>query len=65
MKNNKKVIASSENIYFKTDSLVIFCEDFLKTKSISPNSVDLIITSPPYNLDIKYNSFDDRKKFSI
>jgi site-specific DNA-methyltransferase (adenine-specific) len=59
-KTDKRVIARLENIYFKTDSLVVLCEDFLKTKSISSNSVDLIITSPPYNLDIKYNSFDDQ-----
>ena len=59
-KTNQKVIARSENIYFKTDSLVILCEDFLKTKSISSNSVDLVVTSPPYNVDIKYNSFDDQ-----
>ena len=58
-KTKKSVIARADNIYFKTDSLVILCEDFLKTKSIAPNSVDLIITSPPYNVDIKYNSFDD------
>lgn len=56
----KTVIACPNNIYFKTDSLVILCEDFLKTKSISPNSIDLIVTSPPYNVDIKYNSFDDQ-----
>lgn len=59
-KTNKTVIARSENIHFSTDSLVVLCEDFLKTKSISPGSVDLIITSPPYNLEIKYNSFDDQ-----
>ncbi|MBM4402114.1 MAG: site-specific DNA-methyltransferase [Candidatus Cloacimonetes bacterium] len=59
-KAGKKVIACSENIYFKTDSLVVLCEDFLKTKSVSPNSVDLTITSPPYNVDIKYNSFNDQ-----
>lgn len=59
-KARKSVIARSDNIYFKTDSLVILCEDFLKTKSISPNSIDLIVTSPPYNVDIKYNSFDDQ-----
>jgi len=59
-KVRKSVIARSDNIYFKTDSLVILCEDFLKTKSISPNSIDLIVTSPPYNVDIKYNSFDDQ-----
>lgn len=49
----------NKSVYFKTDELVILCEDFLKT-SIQPNSVDLIVTSPPYNLDINYNSSDDQ-----
>jgi len=31
----------------------------MKTQNIKPSSVDLIITSPPYNVDIKYNSYED------
>lgn len=31
-------------------------------KAIESNSVDLIITSPPYNLNIKYNQYKDNKK---
>ncbi|MFH1152098.1 MAG: site-specific DNA-methyltransferase [Nanoarchaeota archaeon] len=45
--------------YFSTKGIKIFNEDVLKTESILNNSVDLIITSPPYNLDIKYNSNND------
>ena len=29
-------------------------------KKISPESIDLIVTSPPYNVDIKYNSHNDQ-----
>jgi len=29
------------------------------TDAIERNSVDLTVTSPPYNVDIKYNSYDD------
>lgn len=56
--------------YYKTDINVIYNDDFLKSNSIPSNYVDLIITSPPYNLDINYKSFDDGmtyedyKKFS-
>ena len=44
--DNKKVRIIKNNIFF--------------TKSIFNESIDLIITSPPYNLDIKYNSHDDK-----
>lgn len=50
----------SEEIYFKTESLQIINGDFLTTKKISNNTIDLIVTSPPYNVDIHYNSYDDR-----
>lgn len=50
----------SEEIYFKTESLQIINGDFLTTKKISDNTIDLIVTSPPYNVDIHYNSYDDR-----
>jgi len=36
------------------------CKDILK--DMSNNSVDLIITSPPYNINLKYNSYKDNKK---
>ena len=31
----------------------------LTTRAIEKDSIDLIVTSPPYNVDIKYNSNDD------
>ena len=51
---------ADEKIYFKTDSLWILNDDFLKTDRIKEGVVDLIVTSPPYNVDIKYKSYDDR-----
>lgn len=30
---------------------------------IEDNSVDLVVTSPPYNIDIKYDSYDDNKSW--
>lgn len=46
-------------IYFKTDDIEIYNDDFLKTDCIREESIDLVITSPPYNVDIKYNSYND------
>jgi len=33
---------------------------FFLTKKIAEESIDLIVTSPPYNVDIKYNSHNDQ-----
>lgn len=49
--------------YFQKDSICIYNTDFLKTDSIKENSIDLIVTSPPYNVDIKYNSHDDTMSY--
>jgi len=50
--------------YFETDSVRIFNEDILKTSSIEENSVDLIVTSPPYNVDIQYENYKDDIPYS-
>ncbi len=49
-----------EKIFLENDQIRIINEDILNTDKISKDSIDLIITSPPYNLDIKYNSHDDK-----
>ena len=38
----------------------IINEDLFTTRLIAPESIDLVITSPPYNVDIQYNSHDDQ-----
>jgi len=49
-----------DKIFFEHDDLKIINDDVLTTNEIEKNSIDLIVTSPPYNVDIKYNSHDDR-----
>ena len=44
--------------YWSDKNLKIYCEDFLN-KTLDKRSIDLIVTSPPYNLDISYNSYKD------
>ncbi|MEM3896876.1 MAG: site-specific DNA-methyltransferase [Archaeoglobaceae archaeon] len=48
-------------LYFQSEDgrIVILNDDFLTTTLIPSNSVDLIVTSPPYNVDIHYGSFRD------
>ena len=50
-----------EKIFFQTKDgkIVIINDDFLTTSLIPKNSIDLIVTSPPYNVDIRYKSFRD------
>lgn len=45
--------------YFSIENIYIYHDNFLSTHSVEENSIDLIITSPPYNVDISYNSFND------
>jgi len=46
-------------LYFETDSIRIYNDDFLKTNSIEENSIDLVVTSPPYNVDVQYENYRD------
>jgi site-specific DNA-methyltransferase (adenine-specific) len=50
---------AGNSIFFENEKLKIINEDVLKTKMIEPESIDLVITSPPYNVDIQYNSHQD------
>lgn len=39
--------------------IVIINDNFLTTRAIKEESIDLIVTSPPYNVDIRYGSYRD------
>jgi site-specific DNA-methyltransferase (adenine-specific) len=47
--------------FLKTDRLQIIHGDTLRVTAaeLAPESVDLIVTSPPYNVDVQYNSHRD------
>lgn len=49
--------------YFEQSTVKIYNDDIIKIQSINDDSIDLMITSPPYNLDIKYNSHDDKMSY--
>ena len=57
---NKKM---TDKAYFRSDRVVIYKDDILKINSIPNNYVDLIVTSPPYNVDIHYNSHADNLSY--
>ncbi|MBA7656334.1 hypothetical protein ES703_64258 [subsurface metagenome] len=51
-------------LYFQANEITIYNDDILTTNVIENGSIDLIITSPPYNVNIKYNSHDDEMPYS-
>ncbi len=50
-------------IYFEEENAKILCDNILTTSFVKPESVDLIVTSPPYNLNIEYTSTDDNLNY--
>jgi site-specific DNA-methyltransferase (adenine-specific) len=48
-----------DEVYLRTADITIVNDDVLLTSAIEPGTIDLIVTSPPYNVDIKYQSYDD------
>jgi len=45
--------------YFHYKTITIYNKDIIRTRIVKPNSIDLIVTSPPYSVDIKYQNYDD------
>jgi len=53
-----------ENIYYETENGILYCGDCIKImKDFSQNSIDAIITSPPYNIGINYDNYNDTLEF--
>jgi site-specific DNA-methyltransferase (adenine-specific) len=64
-KNNQKFLTkNTSNVVYDKNRQRIVCDDFLTTKTISNGTIDLIVTSPPYNLDISYNSHNDKMEYA-
>jgi len=57
-----EVISKAEP-YFQKDSISIYNADFLKIGCIEEGTIDLVVTSPPYNVGIKYSSHDDKMSY--
>jgi len=45
--------------FFEANNIRIYCDDIITTEAVEPNSIDLIVTSPPYNVDIDYEGYKD------
>ena len=58
-KKSNKTKPSKTSCYFNKENISIYKGDILKVSKIPNSSIDLIITSPPYNVDIHYNTNKD------
>ena len=45
--------------FFSMESLRIYKSGILEIDAIQDESIDLIVTSPPYDIDVKYQNYDD------
>jgi len=61
---SEKALSIEDEPYFKADSIRIYNEDFLKTAAIKESSIDLVVTSPPYNVDVQYENYKDDIPYS-
>ncbi|MDR2904917.1 MAG: site-specific DNA-methyltransferase [Helicobacteraceae bacterium] len=50
---------SNAPLYFAENNVFLFNGDVLSENTFTNEFADLIVTSPPYNVDIKYNSNND------
>lgn len=53
-----------KGFFFDNGQVIVINENIFTTKKIAAESIDLIITSPPYNVDIKYNSHNDQLSYN-
>ena len=50
-------------IYYKDENAVIICGNMLEDSKIPNNHIDLIVTSPPYNVSKDYNNSNDNLSY--
>ncbi len=55
----------NNKLYFRQNDIEIYNDDFVTTECVRSNSIDLIVTSPPYNVDIRYKSYDDKIPYRV
>ena len=63
MSNNKYFNLENKSVKNIGDSFFTIGDCLETMSNMAPNSVNTIVTSPPYNLDKKYGKYDDNKSF--
>jgi len=52
------------SFFYRDNRTAIINEDVFATKNVGAESIDLVVTSPPYNVDIQYNSHNDKVTYA-
>ena len=47
-------------IFFQNSRMKIINDNVIVSDELTKNNVDLVVTSPPYNVGVKYNSHNDK-----
>jgi len=59
LKENCQSSQEIRNLFLRHKNIFLFNNDVLNEKLFENPFIDLIVTSPPYNVGIEYNSNDD------
>ncbi len=62
-KSIRQKLITDEEEYFKNENISIYCGDVLDSSFFSYPFIDLIVTSPPYNVGIDYQSNNDKLSY--
>lgn len=63
LQQRNRDVKETSKVFFETSKLKIINDDVISTNTIVDSSVDLIVTSPPYNVDIRYNNHNDKVSY--
>jgi len=55
----RQMTSKAAKPFFSMGSLRIYKSGILEIDAIQDESIDLIVTSPPYDIDVKYQNYDD------
>lgn len=61
--NEIKNKSDKQCLYYDDDKFLLYNGNVLNSKLFSSEFIDLIVTSPPYNVGIEYNSNDDELSY--
>lgn len=53
-----------QKAFFQKEDITLYNEDFLTSSQLSDSSIDLIVTSPPYNVGIEYGIHNDKDDYT-
>lgn len=55
----EKIAQEKNNLFYSINNLLLLNDDVISPNIFDFEFIDLIVTSPPYNLDIKYGEYED------